>query len=156
MDIDVSGGISATFSPVVGNDWTINPQLGISAHLDRAVAKTAVGDIDITGHVRGAINNLANNIRGPAEAKLATALDVRKDVERLWNEINSVNKLTDDPPTWLHYAERGHIWSVQIHARHNRFWRWHWYWKRAFFVQKRKARTTPRRAAAHPLNTGSL
>jgi hypothetical protein len=64
VGIDVSGGIDASFSPVVQPNWTVNPQLNLNAHLNRAVAKTTFGDIDITGHVQGAVGGAMNGARG--------------------------------------------------------------------------------------------
>jgi hypothetical protein len=106
VGIDVSAGIRASLSPVITPKWTIDPQFGLSAQVNRAVAKTAIGDIDVTGHVQGPVTNAVNGVKGTAEAKLKEVLDVRKKVERLWSEMNSVHKLNDNPPTWLRITPR--------------------------------------------------
>jgi Domain of unknown function (DUF4403) len=101
VGIDVSGGIDASFSPVVQPNWTVNPQLNLNAHLNRAVAKTTFGDIDITGHVQGAVGGAMNGARGAIDGQLARALNIRKDVEHLWDQISAVHKLSDSPRIWL-------------------------------------------------------
>jgi hypothetical protein len=100
VGIDVSGSISASLSPELRQDWSVDPHLGLGAHLDRAVTKGVI-DLDITGLVQGSVGKLVNGVQGPAQAQLASALNGRKDVERIWEQINSVKKLTDSPPTWL-------------------------------------------------------
>jgi hypothetical protein len=106
VGIDVSGGISAALAPVITPKWAINPQLGLSAHANRAVAKTFLGDIEVTGLVRGPVDSAVSSVKGSAEAKLSEALDLRKGVERLWNAMNAVHKLRDNPPTWLRITPR--------------------------------------------------
>lgn len=106
VGIDVSGGINASMAPEIAPNWTISPHFDIAANVNRAAAKTAVGDIDVTGHVRGPVGSAVNGVKAPAEAKLVEALDVRRNVEHLWNEINSVHKLAENPPTWLRITPR--------------------------------------------------
>lgn len=111
VGINISGDIKASVAPVIAPNWTINPQVDLSAHINQAVAKLRVpiiGDVgvDVTGHVQGPVGNAVSGVKANAEAKLKEALDVRKDVERLWNEMNSVHKLTDEPPTWLRITPR--------------------------------------------------
>jgi hypothetical protein len=101
VGIDVSGSITASFSPVVAKDWTINPGLELSAHVDKAVARTFLGGIDVTGRARDEVNKAIQKANGDIQAKLASALNIRKEVEGVWKKMNSVYKLTDDPPTWL-------------------------------------------------------
>ncbi len=107
VGINISGSIGATLSPAIAPSWKINPQLALSAHVDRAVASIPViGGIDVTGHVQGPVANAVNGVKATAEVKLEQALDVRKEVERIWNEINMVHPLTDNPPTWLRITPR--------------------------------------------------
>jgi hypothetical protein len=106
VGIDVSGTISASLAPEIAPNWMINPRFDLSAQVNRAVAKTALGDIDVTGHVQGPVRNALTGVKGAAEAKVKEVLDVRKHVERLWNEMNSVHKLADNPPTWLRITPR--------------------------------------------------
>lgn len=106
VGIDVAGGISASVSPVIGPKWDVNPQLSLSASLNRAAAKTPFGDVDITGLVRGKIGGVLNGARGPIEAKLRQVLNLRSRSERLWNQIASVQKLSDSPTTWMQIIPR--------------------------------------------------
>jgi Domain of unknown function (DUF4403) len=101
VGIDVSGSITASFSPVIGSDWTIRPQLELSVHVNNAVAKTAVGDIGVTGLVQGGVNKALNGIKPRVEEALAKALHVRPKAENLWNKIHDAYRLAENPPTWL-------------------------------------------------------
>jgi|GEM_PF-3882899 len=106
VGIDVTGSISATFAPTITKNWKINPQLQLSAHVDSAVAKTAVGDIDITGRVQGPVSDALNRDKSKIEDGLATKLNVRNDAENLWNTMNGVFRVADNPPTWLRITPR--------------------------------------------------
>ncbi len=106
VGIDVSGVITASLSPVIGPKWEVNPRLALSAKVNRAVAKTFLGDIDVTGHVQGSVGGAVNGVKGSVNAKLREAMDLRRRCERLWNEMNTVRKLSDDPPTWLRITPR--------------------------------------------------
>lgn len=106
VGLDVTGGIRATFAPVLSPDQTINPQLVLSAYVDQAVVKTKIGDIGVTELLQGAVGNIVGALKVPVEAKLASAFNARNQVEKVWNRMNSVHKLTDQPPTWLRITPR--------------------------------------------------
>jgi hypothetical protein len=99
--IDVSSDITASFSPVATKDWTIQPHLNLSAHVNRATVKTPVTDIDVTSHVQGAVDSAIGRIKRPAEIALASQLAFRDDASSVWDKIHSVHRLVDDPPVWL-------------------------------------------------------
>ena len=106
VGIDVSGTIKTAMSPLISPDWDVNPRLELSTDVERAVAKTFLGDIDITGHVRGPVANALGGARGDAEARLKQVLNLRPRCEQLWGQINGVHKLSDSPPTWLRITPR--------------------------------------------------
>jgi len=106
VGIDVRGGIDASFSPVVGKDWGVNPQLDLSAHLDNASTKIAGIDVNITGLVRGAVQNAVNGAKHSAQDAVAKALNVKPDIERIWKDINKVHQLSKSPPVWLRITPR--------------------------------------------------
>ena len=106
VGIDVSGTIKAAMSPLISPDWDVNPRLDLSADVERAVAKTFLGDIDITGLVRKPVADAVGGARGDAEAKLKQVLNLRARCEQLWGQINGVHQLSDSPPTWLRIAPR--------------------------------------------------
>jgi hypothetical protein len=106
VGLDISGGIRASFSPVVCQDQTINPQLGLSVYVDQAVVKTKIGEIGVTELVQGAVGNVVSALKVPVEAQLANAFNGRNQVEHLWDRINSVHKLANEPPTWLRITPR--------------------------------------------------
>jgi hypothetical protein len=106
VGIDVSADINASFSPMISRDWKINPQLQLSVHVNRAVAKTAVGDIDITARVQGPVSDALNRSKSGIENGLASRLNVRTGAEGVWNKINGVHRLAEDPPTWLRITPR--------------------------------------------------
>jgi Domain of unknown function (DUF4403) len=106
VGIDVSGSITASFSPVVAPDWTIQPHLELAVHINNAVAKTAIGDIGVTGLVQGGVNSAVNGIKPSVEGALAKALQVRPGAEALWNRINDAYRLAENPPTWLRITPR--------------------------------------------------
>jgi uncharacterized protein DUF4403 len=101
VGIDVSGGIDASFSPRIQPDWKISPQLTLSAHVNRAVARAGPLNIDVSGHARDAVGGVVNRARGAIDSQLAHSLDIRKEVEHLWDQISDVHKLSDDPRIWL-------------------------------------------------------
>ena len=101
VGLDISGGIQASFSPVVSQDKTINTQLGLSVSVNRAVVKTKIGDIGVTELLQDAVGNAVSALKVPVETKLASAFNGANQVERVWNKITSVHKLADEPPTWL-------------------------------------------------------
>jgi len=103
---DISGEITISLSPVIATTWTINPHLDLSVKVDKAVAKTPVGDINVTGLVQGAIADQLNDVKRTVEGKLKETLDVRKKADRLWTEIDSAHKLKEDPATWLRITPR--------------------------------------------------
>ena len=86
VGIDVSGSITVSTSPVVTPDWDLKPQLGLSADVNHAVAKTFLGDIDITGLVRDPIRNAVNGKQGDIEAGLKRLLEVKPRAAQLWGE----------------------------------------------------------------------
>ena len=56
--------------------------------------------------MRGVIGGILNVARGPIEAKLREVLNLRSRSERLWNQIASVQKLSDNPTTWMQIIPR--------------------------------------------------
>lgn len=106
LGIDVSGAIEGSFSPEVQENWGVNPQLNLNAHLDRALVKTAVGDIDITRQVQDAIGRAVDSAKGTIAGQLMRALDVRKEVNRVWSQMDAVHKLSGSPPTWLRFTPK--------------------------------------------------
>jgi hypothetical protein len=101
LGLDISGTIRASFAPVVGTEATIDPRLNLSTEVDQAIARTKVGDIEVTGLVRDAVHNLLDREKGPIAARLASALNGRNQIERIWSQLNRVHKLANNPPTWL-------------------------------------------------------
>jgi hypothetical protein len=106
VGIDVSGAIAASVSPVLAPNWDVNPQLGLSADVNHAEARTFLGGIDITGHVRGPVSNAVNGVRGDVQNRMKQLLDLRTRCTRLWAQLNSVHRLGDDPPIWLRVTPR--------------------------------------------------
>jgi hypothetical protein len=106
VGIDVRGGIDASFSPVANKDWSVNPQLDLSAHLDNASTKIAGIDVNITGLVRGAVQNGVNGAKQSAQDAVAKALNVKPDIERIWRDINKVHQLSESPHVWLRITPR--------------------------------------------------
>jgi hypothetical protein len=109
VGIDVSGNADGSFSPIVASDWSINPQLQLSAHVGHAVAQTRlplVGDIDVTGHAQEAINKALPGITKALEGKLIEAVNLRGNATKVWNEIDSVHRVADRPPIWLRITPR--------------------------------------------------
>jgi hypothetical protein len=101
VGIDVSGRVTASASPLLNPKWEVDPRLDLTAHLERAVAKTFAFDVDVTGLVRGAVENSFQGAKGPLTAKLKEELDLRKRFEKLWDQIGGAHKLSDTPPTWV-------------------------------------------------------
>ena len=101
VGINVKGGIDASFSPIVAKDWAVNPQLALSAHLDKASTKIAGMDVDITGLVKGAVENAVNGAQKSAQDDVAKALNLKADIEKIWRDISSVHQLSNSPPVWL-------------------------------------------------------
>jgi hypothetical protein len=119
VGIDVSGNISVAASPAIARNWTITPQSALTARVNKAVAHIKiplVGDIgvDVMGHVQGAVDDALKGAKEATEAKLKESLDVRKHVEPVWNQMNAVHKLADDPPTWLVITPR-HVTFAGFH-----------------------------------------
>lgn len=107
--VGVNGTVrcSASLSPVVDTNWNIDPKLNFSAHVDRAIIRMIdiphIGhvDVDIAGHLQAGVADALNKAKAMAEIKLKKVLEVRPNVEPLWNQMNSVHELTKTPPTWL-------------------------------------------------------
>ncbi len=106
VGINFSGHGDASVSPVISPNWTIDPNLIFSAHADRAVVGTPVGDIDIAGHLQGAMVGALNSVKQAVEGRLKEALDVRPKVRGIWDRINCVQPVAKDPPTWLRVTPR--------------------------------------------------
>ena len=115
VGIDVTGGIAASISPLIGPKWDVNPQLDVTASLNHASTKIPVvnKDVDITGLVRDKIGGVANGAKGTIESKLREVMNLRARAEKLWNQIASVHKLSDNPTSWLQIIPR--------HARASQF-----------------------------------
>jgi hypothetical protein len=98
---------NATLSPVIGTNWTIDPRLSFSAHVDRAIVRLIdiphIGhvDVDIAGHLQAGVAGALNGAKAMADAKLKEVLEVRPKVEPLWKQMNNVYEMTKAPPTWL-------------------------------------------------------
>jgi hypothetical protein len=109
VGIDVSADFAGSFSPNVTPDWVVNPQLQLSAHANHAVARTRlplVGDVDVTGRAQDAVNKALPNIKKSLEEKVIATLNLRDNATKVWNQINSVHRLTDQPPIWLGMTPR--------------------------------------------------
>jgi hypothetical protein len=101
VGVDVSGTITANLAPLAAQDWSVDPRLGLSVKVDNAVAKTAIGDIGITGPVQGAVNGILDGVRASAAKELADKLKFRGDVQPIWEKLNSVHQIGSEPNTWL-------------------------------------------------------
>ena len=107
VGIDVKGNIGVSVSPTVAKDWAVNPNLTLTITLAKAAAKTPFGDLDITGLVRGEVEKLADGQKAALGESVKKSLDVRTKVEKVWNSLNAVHRLTADPPAWLRVTPRG-------------------------------------------------
>ena len=110
---------SAFLSPVPQPDWTIKPGLILDTHVDKVVLRGPI-NIDITQFVRGPIQNQLNGKAHDIEAQVAKALNLRQPVERIWEHINSVHKLSDSPPTWLRVTPKRVLLTVPLWAGDDR------------------------------------
>jgi hypothetical protein len=70
------------------------------------VVKTKIGDIGVTDLLQGAVGGVVSALKAPVEAKLASAFNARNQIERVWDRVNSVHKLSNEPPTWLRITPR--------------------------------------------------
>jgi Domain of unknown function (DUF4403) len=101
VGIETKGSISASLSPVVGKDWSIDPKLDLSAKLEKASTKIAGIDVDITGLVEGVVKGAIDGVKQKAQGEVAKALNARGDIEKIWNQINSVHQFSKSPSVWL-------------------------------------------------------
>jgi len=101
VGIDAQGKINASVAPVAAKDWSIDPHLGLSVHVENAVAKTAIGDIGVTGPAQDGVNKALEPIRNSASQKLAEQLKFRGDVEPVWKKLHAVHQIAREPATWI-------------------------------------------------------
>jgi hypothetical protein len=106
VGIDVSGRVIATAAPTVARNWFIDPHLNLSATLERAAAKTPVGDIDVTGLVKNKIEELISRERAKIEEAVRKALDMKGEIEKVWKSLAAVHPIGTDPPVWLRVIPR--------------------------------------------------
>lgn len=106
VGIDVSGTITAWIDPTLTRDWEIAPHLNIVTKLNQAVAKTPLGDLDVTGLVTGEVAKLAGQTGPQAEAELAKVLGLRPQIEAQWNKLNDSFLVAAAPKTWLRFTPR--------------------------------------------------
>ncbi len=107
VDVDVTGTIRAFASPEITESWSVQPNFDLTGQVSRAEARIKhIGGIDITGHVQGPVSNALNDAKRDVEANLSEMLDPRDDAKRIWDEMSSVHKIADSPPTWLRIVPR--------------------------------------------------
>ncbi len=106
VGIDFAGDIAASFAPSIDPNWDVKPQLSLSAHLNRAPAKIASVDVDVTGLLRDGSGDALQHAKGAVEVKLKEMLDLRQRSGRLWDQIGSVHRLSDNPAIWLRITPR--------------------------------------------------
>ena len=104
--VDISGDITVSLSPVITTTWAVDPHLDMSIKVDKAVAQSPVGDIEVTRILQDAVADQLKDIKKTVEARLKEGLDVRKKVDSIWKDLDSVYKLKDDPATWLRITPR--------------------------------------------------
>jgi hypothetical protein len=117
VGVDVTGRVTAAAAPTIGKDWAIDPHLTLSATLDRAAANTPFGEIDVTGLVRGKVEELVNQEKPKVHEAVARVLAVRERVAEVWKSLHAVHRIGADPPVWLRVVPRGVVFrSLQYPA----------------------------------------
>ena len=99
---DLVGTISGTMEPKINKSWQVNPQLDPELSLSRA--DITLGNIG-TFSARRLLEDLANPIIKREAAKLVPEvrkeLDLKKHIQKLWNQAHVVEKVNDDPGAWI-------------------------------------------------------
>jgi hypothetical protein len=114
---DVSGSIDGSFSPEVLKDWRVDPHLQLSIGVGGVLHLGAFGNKDITGLISAKVAEVRARIEDELKKKLARELDRRADAERLWNGMNSIHKVWDQPPVWVRITPKQATYAQMTYGK---------------------------------------
>ncbi len=99
---ELSGTAGGTLNPSITPDWQIDPQLVPQLNLTNAtLALGALGSIDISDLLGGTLGQYLQGELGKLAPALRKELDLRTEVEPLWQEAFVRQLISDDPPVWI-------------------------------------------------------
>ncbi len=102
VDGEAIAGISATLAPQLRSDWRIEPNARARTEVYRAEVPIAgVATVSVRRRVRDALQRRVTAMLGAMEQAALQDDRLRRLAQREWNRLHKVEKLGDEPDTWL-------------------------------------------------------
>ena len=104
---EIGGHLGGTMTPVVTPAWQINPQFVPQVHLSKAVLSLGqLGSMDVSDLLGSSLGQYVQREAGKLAPALGKELDLRSEVEELWEEAFLSQMISDDPKAWLRATPR--------------------------------------------------
>ncbi len=98
---DLKIGANLSIRPMLTNDWRLAPNAEASARVTSARINTPVGSISVRTQSQKAVNKLLRRTVDPINEKFGRDQSLRREGQKLWEDLHRIEKLSDEPPIWL-------------------------------------------------------
>ncbi len=99
---DIAGTAGGTLSPEIQPNWSINPNLVPALNLSQAsLSLGSIGKIDISDILSGSVGQLVQKEAQKLAPELNKSLDLRAQVDQLWQQAYLSEQVNDNPSIWL-------------------------------------------------------
>jgi hypothetical protein len=97
------GRVTGSIKPVVNSDWTVNPNLKLEVHLDKAEAYFFGKAVKVSfrGEIRKELDKAARKFVDETNAKLKSDPRLHEELEIVWAKLHHAERLVETPSTWL-------------------------------------------------------
>jgi hypothetical protein len=105
--VDVGGTAGGVLVPEILPDWQINPNLVPNLELSKAVLSLGqIGKIDLSDLIGGSLGKYLQKETRKITPALRKSLNLRKEVNKLWNQAYITRQVSDSPPVWVNVDPR--------------------------------------------------
>ena len=94
-------GANLSIRPVLESNWHLRPNIKASARVTSARINTPVGSISVRTQSQRAVDKLMKRMVSRINDKFEKNEFLRREGQKLWEELHRVEKLSDEPSIWL-------------------------------------------------------
>lgn len=98
---DLTVGANLSIRPMLKNDWRLAPNAEASARVTSARINTPVGSISVRTQSQRAVDRLLGQTVDRINEKFGKNKSLRREGQKLWEELHRVEKLSEKPQMWL-------------------------------------------------------
>ncbi|HQZ28054.1 MAG TPA: DUF4403 family protein [Verrucomicrobiales bacterium] len=105
--VDVGGSAGGILVPEILPDWQINPNLVPNIELSKAVLSLGqIGKIDLSDLIGGSVGQYLQKETRKITPALRKGINLRKEVNKLWNQAYITRQVSESPPVWINVNPR--------------------------------------------------